>query len=114
MLQQNPVLAWILEYWTITIFLPAVLVLVSVLTFVTRRWDQRDESARKPRSTQSSAPAPASTVSTPLPVGLHWPGAADEPWRTYGLGSPGPDQPAFESGRRAASAAAARSFTDAA
>ena len=57
--QSHPVLAWILEYWTITIFLPAVLVLVAVLTFVTRRWDQRDESARTPRSTQSSAPAQA-------------------------------------------------------
>jgi len=38
MLQQShPVLAWILEYWTITIFVPAILVLVSVLTFVTQR-----------------------------------------------------------------------------
>jgi len=53
MLQQShPVLAWILEYWTITIFVPAILVLVSVLTFVTRRWDRRDESARKQRPPQ--------------------------------------------------------------
>ena len=53
MLQQShPVLAWILEYWTITIFVPAILVLVSVLTFLTRRWDRRDESARKQRPPQ--------------------------------------------------------------
>jgi hypothetical protein len=52
MLQQSPVLAWILEYWTITIFVPAVLILVAVLTVVTRRWDRRDESARKPRPPQ--------------------------------------------------------------
>jgi len=50
MLQQShPVLAWILEYWTITIFVPAILVLVAVLTLVTRRWDRRDEFARKLR-----------------------------------------------------------------
>jgi hypothetical protein len=49
--QSHPVLAWILEYWTITIFVPAILVLVAVLTFVTHRWDRRDESARKRRPT---------------------------------------------------------------
>ena len=48
MLQQShPVLAWILEYWTITIFVPAILVMVAVLTFVTRRWDGRDEAVRE-------------------------------------------------------------------
>jgi hypothetical protein len=49
--QSHPVLAWVLEYWTITIFVPAILVLVAVLALVTRRWDRRDESARQPRST---------------------------------------------------------------
>ena len=49
--QDHPVLAFILEYWTITIFVPAILLLVAVLVFVTRRWDHRDEGARKPRST---------------------------------------------------------------
>ena len=49
--QSHPVLAWILEYWTITIFLPAILVLVAVLALVTRRWDRRDESARTRRPT---------------------------------------------------------------
>lgn len=50
--QNHPVLAWILEFWTITIFVPAVLVLVAVLAFVMRLRDRRDESARKPRSTE--------------------------------------------------------------
>ena len=50
MLQQShPVLAWILEYWTITIFVPAILLMVAVLALVTRRWDQRDESPRQAR-----------------------------------------------------------------
>ena len=49
MLQQShPVLAWILEFWTITIFVPAILLLVAVLVFVTRLQDRRDEAARKP------------------------------------------------------------------
>jgi hypothetical protein len=46
----HPVLAFILEYWTMTIFVPAILTLVTVLALITRRWDRRDESARKPRS----------------------------------------------------------------
>jgi hypothetical protein len=49
--QSHPVLAWILEYWMVTIFIPAILVLVAVLTFVTRRWDRRDESAQRRRTT---------------------------------------------------------------
>jgi len=50
MLQQShPVLAWILQYWTITIFVPAILVMVAVLAFITRRWDKRDQSDEKPR-----------------------------------------------------------------
>jgi hypothetical protein len=47
--QSHPVLAWILECWTITIFLPAILMLIAVLALVTRRWDRRDESARTRR-----------------------------------------------------------------
>jgi hypothetical protein len=43
----NPTLAWILEHWTITIFLPAILLMVAVLALVTRWWDGRDESARQ-------------------------------------------------------------------
>jgi hypothetical protein len=50
MLQQShPVLAWILEYWTITIFVPAILTMVAVLAFITRRWDRGDDSGRKPQ-----------------------------------------------------------------
>jgi len=60
MLQQShPVLAWILEYWTVTIFVPAILVLVAVLAFVTHRWDQRDESVRE-RPHREGAPRPPS------------------------------------------------------
>jgi hypothetical protein len=43
----HPVLAWILDNWTVTIFLPSILVLVAVLALVTHRWDGRDEAARK-------------------------------------------------------------------
>lgn len=51
LVQRYPVLAWILEFWTITIFVPAVLLLVLVLTVVTCRWDRRDEAARRSRPT---------------------------------------------------------------
>ena len=44
----HPVLAWVLQYWTITIFVPAILTLVTVLALITRRWDRR--AAGKPRS----------------------------------------------------------------
>jgi hypothetical protein len=43
----HPVLAWILHYWTVTIFLPSILLLVVVLAWVTHRWDERDEAARE-------------------------------------------------------------------
>jgi hypothetical protein len=43
----NPSLAWIVEHWTITIFLPAILLMVAVLALVTRWSDGRDESARQ-------------------------------------------------------------------
>jgi hypothetical protein len=36
-----------LHYWTVTIFLPSILVLVVVLALVTHRWDGPDEAARK-------------------------------------------------------------------
>ena len=50
MLGQNyPEFEWILEFCTITIFVPAGLILVVVLTVVTRRWDRKDEAARRSR-----------------------------------------------------------------
>ncbi|TQM36383.1 hypothetical protein [Pseudonocardia cypriaca] len=32
---------WILDYWTVTIFLPAVLLLIVVLAMITRIMDKR-------------------------------------------------------------------------
>ena len=57
----HPVLAFILEYWTMTIFVPAILTLVTVLALVTRRWDRRDESARKPDPRTERHDAPRGT-----------------------------------------------------
>jgi hypothetical protein len=34
---------WILDYWTVTIFLPAVLLLIVVLAVITRISDRRSE-----------------------------------------------------------------------
>ena len=34
---------WILDYWTVTIFLPAVLLLIVVLAIITRISDRRSE-----------------------------------------------------------------------
>jgi len=43
----HPALAWILDYWTVTIFLPSILLLIAVLALVTHRWDGRDAAVRK-------------------------------------------------------------------
>jgi len=34
---------WILDYWTVTIFLPTVLLLIAVLAIITRISDKRSE-----------------------------------------------------------------------
>ncbi len=34
---------WILDYWTVTIFLPAVLLLIVILATVTRIMDKKSE-----------------------------------------------------------------------
>ncbi|WP_255621478.1 hypothetical protein [Pseudonocardia sp. DSM 110487] len=34
---------WILDYWTVTIFLPTVLLLIAVLAVITRISDRRSE-----------------------------------------------------------------------
>ena len=34
---------WILDYWTVTIFLPTVLLLIAVLAIITRISDRRSE-----------------------------------------------------------------------
>jgi hypothetical protein len=43
----HPTLAWILDYWPVTIFAPLILVLIATLALVTRWWDQRDQEARE-------------------------------------------------------------------
>jgi hypothetical protein len=34
---------WILDYWTVTIFLPAVLLLIVILATITRIMDKKSE-----------------------------------------------------------------------
>jgi hypothetical protein len=34
---------WILDYWTVTIFLPAVLLLIMMLAIITRMSDRKHE-----------------------------------------------------------------------
>jgi hypothetical protein len=34
---------WILDYWTVTIFLPAVLLLIVILAVITRIMDKKSE-----------------------------------------------------------------------
>jgi hypothetical protein len=42
---RHPWLAFILDYWPATVFLPSVLLLVAVLALITRWWDRRDVAA---------------------------------------------------------------------
>ena len=57
----HPTLALILDYWPITIFLPAILVLIATLALITRAWDRRDQEAREAQ--RASAQAPGVVVS---------------------------------------------------
>lgn len=74
----HPTLAWILDYWPITIFMPAILLLIATLALITRSWDKRDEEARD----ATRAAAPRAGV-----VGI-W-----EPGRHKPSPGPRPDQP---------------------
>ena len=38
----NPTLAYIVDHWTVTILLPGLLLLIAVLAWITRRWDERE------------------------------------------------------------------------
>ena len=38
----QPWLAFILDYWPATLFLPSVLLLIAALALITRWWDRRD------------------------------------------------------------------------
>ena len=51
----HPTLAWILDFWPITIFAPAILLLIATLALITRWWDQQDQAARE--AARASAPA---------------------------------------------------------
>jgi hypothetical protein len=57
----HPTLAWILDYWPITVFMPAILVLIATLALITSWWDGRDQVVRE--SVQSAAPAEGVVVS---------------------------------------------------
>jgi hypothetical protein len=57
----HPTLALILDYWPITIFAPAILVLIATLALITRWWDGRDQAARE--SVRPPAPAEGVVVS---------------------------------------------------
>jgi hypothetical protein len=57
----HPTLALILDYWPITIFMPAILVLIATLALITRAWDRRDQEAREAQ--RPSAQAPGAVVS---------------------------------------------------
>jgi len=56
--QSHPVLAFFLQYWTIAIFLPAVLLLIAVLVLVTGWRDGRDAVAAQQKARQAQ-PVPS-------------------------------------------------------
>jgi hypothetical protein len=68
----HPTLALILDYWPITIFAPAILVLIATLALITRWWDGRDQAAQE--NVRPPAPAEGVVVSwapgrrTPTPT----------------------------------------------
>lgn len=43
----HPTLAWVLDFWPVTIFAPMILLLIATLALITRWWDQRDQEARE-------------------------------------------------------------------
>jgi hypothetical protein len=53
----HPTLAWVLDYWPVTIFLPSILLLIAVLALITRRWDEHDAAREMARRGANSAEA---------------------------------------------------------
>ena len=51
----HPTLALVLDYWPITIFASAILVLIATLALITRWWDRRDQAVQE--SVRPPAPA---------------------------------------------------------
>ena len=43
----HPWLATVLHYWPATIFLPFILLLITVLAMITHVWDEHDDEARE-------------------------------------------------------------------
>ena len=61
MLKYNyPWLAYVFDHWPFMVLLPVVLVVMAVLAYLTRWWDQKDEAAartaRQRPSTQTGMP----------------------------------------------------------
>jgi hypothetical protein len=87
----HPTLAWILDYWPITIFMPAILLLIATLALITRWWDQRDQEARD--AARAAAPDAGGVVAI-------W-----ESGRRKPTPRPRPDQPPLADGHDARAAA---------
>ena len=86
----HPTLALILDYWPITIFAPAILVLIATLALITRWWDGRDQAVQG----SVRPPAPAEGVVVTWEPGRRKPAPV----------APRPDQPlGGDRGARAAS-----------
>jgi len=75
----HPTLALILDYWPVTIFMPAILVLIATLALITRWWDRRDQEARE------SIRAPAA----PTGVVMTWESGRQRKVPTPGTSRPG-------------------------
>jgi hypothetical protein len=57
------VVAFILDYWPATLFLPSVLLLIAALALITRWWDRRTRLPRRSRRCyEPSSPVEATAV----------------------------------------------------
>jgi hypothetical protein len=64
----HPWLAFILDYWPATVFLPSVLLLVTALALLTRWWDRRDAAtAQEPPAPQPDFHVEAISLFDPGP-----------------------------------------------
>jgi hypothetical protein len=58
----HPTLAFVLQYWPVTVFLPAILLLIAVLAVITRRWDAHDAAAAQQKARQAQRSVNAAEV----------------------------------------------------